>query len=322
MGLQIAGQWVWDFWLVQDDEGLYHVFFLHAPQTPKDPDLRHFSARIGHARSTDLTAWQVLDDAIVPGPVGAWDDVATWTGSVVAHPAGGWAMLYTGVSSRENGLVQRIGLARSDDLETWVKHPNNPVLEANPRWYELLDTEIWFDQAWRDPWVVYDSGDHLFHAFVTARSNSGPPALRGVIGHATSLDLSDWEVGPPIRAPQGFGYMEIPQVFSLEGRWHLLFSAPGWAQSASDRPKCTGTFHAISAELDGLYEERPPLFCDADESLYGGKVIRTAAGLACLAFKNHSTTDGFIGELTDPMPVALAPDGTIDLLESPPQPER
>jgi beta-fructofuranosidase len=231
-------------------------------------------------------------------------------------------MLYTGVSSRENGLVQRIGLALSDDLETWEKQADNPVMEADPRWYEMLDTEIWFDQAWRDPWVVYDSGDDLFHAFVTARSNSGPPGARGVIGHAISPDLSDWEVGPPIRTPQGFGYMEIPQVFRLEERWHLLFSTPGWAQSAGNRPKCTGTFHAISDELDGPYEEVAPLFCDEEESRYGGKLILGPSQPVCIAFLNKDPSGGFIGELTDPMPVEVAPDGTINLLESPPQSRR
>ena len=55
MGLQLAGRWVWDFWLVQE-RGLWHVFYLHAPQTPDDPDRRHFSARIGHATSADLNS--------------------------------------------------------------------------------------------------------------------------------------------------------------------------------------------------------------------------------------------------------------------------
>jgi beta-fructofuranosidase len=321
MALELADRWVWDFWLVQD-EGLWHVFYLHAPQTPDDPDKRHFSARIGHGISIDLSTWQVVDDVLTLGPAGAWDDMATWTGSIVAHPEGGWAMLYTGVSSEEQGLVQRIGLARSHDLTRWVKHPDNPILEADPRWYEILDLDVWFDQAWRDPWLTQDPGSGLFHAFVTARSRSGLPAGRGVIGHATSPNLSDWEVGPPISAPEGFGYMEIPQVFSLEGRWHLLFSAPAWAQSLESRHQCTGTFHAISEKLDGPYEELAPLFCDVEESLYGGKVIDTAAGPACLAFHNQNRSGAFVGGITDPMPVVLAPGGTIALVESHPQRKR
>ena len=72
----------------------------------------HFGndARIGHAASADLISWTVLPDAIDLGPSKAWDDLATWTGSVVKHD-GTWHMLYTGVSSIDGGVVQKIGLA-------------------------------------------------------------------------------------------------------------------------------------------------------------------------------------------------------------------
>lgn len=317
MSLQLADQWVWDFWLARD-RGLWHVFYLHAPQTPDEPDKRHFAATIGHAVSADLVRWDVLRDALGPGPVGSWDDTATWTGCVVPHPDGGWAMLYTGVGAADQGLVQRIGLARSDDLRGWVKHPSNPVLEADPRWYELLDTEIWFDQAWRDPWLVWDGDSALFHAFITARSGRGDAAQRGVIGHATSPDLLSWAVMPPIIAPTGFGYMEIPQIVHLEGRWHLLFSAPAWVQQARPQSRCTGTFHAVADRLEGPYRETSPLFCDQRESLYGGKVVVAGDGLAILAFRNRDEAGGFSGGLTDPMPARLHPDGTLTLVESHP----
>jgi len=38
-------------------------------------------------------------------------------------------MLYTGSSRAEAGRIQRIGLATSADLNSWVKH-DGPVLEA------------------------------------------------------------------------------------------------------------------------------------------------------------------------------------------------
>lgn len=315
MGLQLAGRWIWDFWLAED-RGRWHVFYLHAPQTPDDPDRRHFAATVGHAVSTDLKSWTVLPDALGPGPPGTWDDMATWTGCVVADPAGGWAMLYTGVGSREQGLVQRIGLARSDDMQRWVKHPRNPILEAAPRWYEQLDLDVWFDQAWRDPWVVDDPENGLFHAFVTARSSHGSPRSRGVIGHATSPDLVTWEVRAPLHTPQGFGYMEIPQIYEFEGRWHLLFSAPAWAQTARPGPHCTGTFHGVADQLEGPYHEVAPLFCDEAETMYGGKVVDTADGVFALSFRYRDRDGRFVGELTDPMPVRMEADGTVTLLES------
>jgi beta-fructofuranosidase len=180
----------------------------------------------------------------------------------------------------------------------------------------MLNVDVWFDQAWRDPWVVLDGASGLFHAFLTARSNGGDPEQRGVIGHATSPDLESWVVGPALPGPRGFGYMEIPQVFPLEGRWHLLFSAPAWAQEARPGSHCTGTFHAISDRLTGTYREMAPLFCDGQESLYGGKVVAMDDGLFCLAFRYLDSAGDVVGELTDPIPVNVAADGVLTLVES------
>ena len=103
--------------------------------------MRHANATVGHAVSTDLLAWTLLPDALRPGPVGSWDDLAIWTGSIICAD-GRWHMLYTGVSRAENGRVQRIGLATSTDLVNWEKHPANPLIEADPRWYEVLDVTL------------------------------------------------------------------------------------------------------------------------------------------------------------------------------------
>ena len=227
-------------------------------------------------------------------------------------------MLYTGVCSSEQGLVQRIGMARSHDLQTWRKHPDNPVIEADARWYEMLDTEVWFDQARRDPWVVQDPERKLFHAFITARMSSGDPGQRGVIGRATSPDLINWDVGPPILVPEGFGYMEVPQVFAAGGHWHLLFSAPAWAQAVRPQPHCTGTFHAVSDVLEGPYRERAPVLCDTVGSSYGGKIVETRTGSVFLAFRNLDGSGGFVGGIADPTPVDIAADGAITLVESHP----
>ncbi len=133
------------------------MFYLQAPKNLEDPDLRHGSASIGHAVSPDLVSWTVVPDAIGPGPSGAWDDTATWTGSVIEH-GGAWHMFYTGISSLEGGLVQRVGHATSFDLFEWTKDTRNPVIVADPRWYEGLDPTAWREHAWRDPWVFRESG--------------------------------------------------------------------------------------------------------------------------------------------------------------------
>ena len=80
--LRLAEAWTWDFWLA-DDGRSYHLYFLKAPRHIGDPDRRHWNASIGHATSPDLADWTVVCDAITPSGRPAFDDIATWTGSVV-----------------------------------------------------------------------------------------------------------------------------------------------------------------------------------------------------------------------------------------------
>lgn len=268
IGLVFPDRWVWDFWLVRDGAD-HHVFYLQAPSDSASPDGRHWHASIGHAVSSDLTNWQVLGDALRPGPPGSWDDASTWTGSVVPVD-GGWAMLYTGISTAERGLVQRIELARSTDLLHWDKH-GGPVLEADARWYELYDTadpagsaaavpRPWRDQAWRHPWV-YPDGNGRWQAVLTARAGTGDPAERGVVGQARSADLLHWEVLPLLTPPRsGFGQMEVPQLLERGGRTYLIFCSdtetqapdagrgPGPAPTTSCRIRLPGLSRWWAAE--------------------------------------------------------------------------
>ena len=100
--LRLADHWLWDFWFARDDEEI-HVFYLQAPRSLGDPELRHVNATIGHAVSRDGRRWRVLPDALGRGPEGAFDDLATWTGSVVRYD-GRRHLFYTGIS-RADGVA-------------------------------------------------------------------------------------------------------------------------------------------------------------------------------------------------------------------------
>src|SRR5260221_602315 len=193
----LPDSWVWDFWFADDSEQ-YHLFFLYASRALHDPDVRHYRASIGHAVSADLENWTRVEDALVRADAPAFDDLATWTGSVVRHPDGTWFLFYTG-STRGPGdkNVQRIGYATSQDLVTWRKSAENPVLSADPTWYETIASGEWHDEAFRDPWVFADPDGDGWHMLITARSTAGPAFERGVVGHAVSADLRHWELRPP-----------------------------------------------------------------------------------------------------------------------------
>lgn len=316
MALRLDDRWIWDFWIVRDGTN-YHVFYLQAPRSLVDSELRHWNVTIGHAASSDLRSWEALPEALAPGSSGEWDDYTTWTGSTIGHD-GMWHMLYTGGSRSEKGLIQRIGLATSRDLITWNKHPDNPLLVLDPRWYEPLDLDSWHDQAWRDPWLVKEPATGRWHAFLTARSASGEADGRGVIGHACSHDLVEWEVLPPITQPGDFGHLEVPQVVAANGHYYLLFSVPAAHYSArrvatdSEGP-ITGTHYAILGDVFGAAPSPNGLGSGrALSPLYGGKLVEGPGGeWYFLGWIHRDDSDDFVGEISDPIPVEFDSSGAI-----------
>jgi beta-fructofuranosidase len=297
--LRLPDHWVWDSWYARDDSGAWHAFFLRAPRALGDPDRRHHHASIGHAVSTDLRSWRLRPDALAAADGPAWDDLATWTGSTVRGPDGRWHLFYTGVSHAERGLVQRIGLATSDDLTTWRRHGTDPLVEADPTWYETLAAAVWYEQAWRDPWVFPDPHGDGWHMLVTARANEGPAAGRGVVGHATSADLLDWTVHAPLSTPAGFGHLEVPQVAVVEGNPLLLFCTNVgtvdhriWVVPGSG---LTGPWDVASA--------RP----FPHPHLYAPRLLPDRDGHWSLIGFLDRVDGAFVGQLTDPIPVRYRP---------------
>lgn len=316
--LALADTWVWDFWLAEH-AGEHHIFYLQAPRSLGDPDLRHLNATVGHAVSADLREWTVLPPALAPDVPGSWDDFATWTGSIVQHD-GRWWCFYTGVARAENGLVQRIGAAVSDDLMTWRRHPGNPLLTLDPARYEALDRSAWHDQAWRDPWVMARNGG--FDAYLTARSADGPPDGRGVIAHASSSDLEHWQVGDPIdiRPAGQFGHLEVPQVIELDRRWYLIFCTADvthsaqWYERTGHAPR-TGTYYCVGESPVGPFRlvDSAPLGPADGSTCYSGRVVTTASGPQFLAWRMFHPSGEFAGEIIDPLPVRVLPDGELEL---------
>jgi beta-fructofuranosidase len=305
--LELADSWTWDFW-VADTGTEYHLFFLRASRALLDPDRRHRRASIGHARSTDLTNWTLMPDALVPSDPEAWDDLATWTGSTVRGGDGRWHMFYTGVSRAENGLRQRIGVATSTDLIRWDKDPGGSIVEADAEWYERLDLNGWHDEAWRDPWVYPDHLGNGWHMLVTARARSGAPDERGVIGHARSRDLRHWKVQPPLSRPgSGFGQLEVPQVELFDDQPTLIFSCmPSHFSATRRRTAATGgVWIAPGDSIYGPFDiaSARPL---TDDRFYAGRLVRDRSGRwQLLAFRMRDADIGFRGGLADPMPLRV-----------------
>ena len=305
---QPKGLHLWDFWHIWH-EGECHVFHLQAPQT-LDADERHWSATVGHATSRNLVHWTRQPTAVRPGETGAWDDLAIWTGHVLPH-GDGFAMLYTGTNRAENGRVQRIGLATSADLDHWDRHPGNPVLEIDRRWYEDEAASPLGTCAWRDPFVIYDSTEGCYWALITARLNHGPIDRRGCIALARSPDLIDWSVERPLYAPSEFFHLEIPQLVVHDGRWMLVFSVE---DPYTDHDEVIGTCYRVADRFRGDYAPIGDGWLLAGPLAYGAKLLLAPDGSWKALYWRYRDADGrFLGGLSDPVDVSVHDDGRLEV---------
>jgi beta-fructofuranosidase len=302
--LRLPDHWVWDSWVAHDGVE-HHLFFLRASRALLDPERRHRRAAIGHATSRDLRRWELQPDALVHSDPLAWDDLAVWTGSVAQGPDGRWRLFYTGVAHAEDGLVQRIGSAVSHDLVSWTRTRDDPLVEADPRWYEKLDLDIWTDEAWRDPFVVPDPRGDGWHMLITARAAQGSPDGRGVVGHARSADLVEWEVMPPLSRPAGFGQLEVSQVADVDGQPVLVFSC-GPGQMDPDRRSrggVGGVWVAPGESLLGPWSLEDAVALE-HSSLYAGRLVQNGAGEWFVIGFRDMEAGSFVGEIIDPLPIA------------------
>ncbi len=232
---------LWDTWLFPAEDG-YHLYYLKR-------DLRDmFAKTIAHATSPDLVHWTAVRDALHANGGTLWDRGWFMTGMVVRHHDGRYYMFYGAMVDQ----VQRIGVALSDDLYHWQKHPY-PVMEARAPFYETdprrsPNNEV----AWRDPCIFYDEATAYYYAFICARVPNGSYSGGGCIAVCRSRDLLGWETLPPIFISDEYVCMEVPDVFKLNGRYYLMFSTARWFDSyyTTADPNCVnGTFYLISDNL-------------------------------------------------------------------------
>jgi beta-fructofuranosidase len=314
--LRLPDDWVWDSWIADDGER-YHLFFLAAPRALGDPQLRHAGARIGHATSTDLRHWEVHDDALAPA-TGGWDDQSLWSGSVARGDDGVWRLYYSALSTSKGlgVLDQRIGMAESDDLFTWRRFGDRPLVRPVPRWYQTLDSDPEASGTWRDPFVFKDPAGDGWHMLITARAAGARRFGDGVLGHARSADMRSWEPQPPLCEPAGFGELEVAQVRVLAGRPLLVFTCHPDQQSDDQRSRfgryCTWSL--VGSSLTGAWELDRARPFESEPALTAAPLVQQRDGSwALLGFRNVEP-EGIPGlEILDPIPVQLRGGRLVDL---------
>lgn len=315
--LELKDHYVWDSWYLKADDD-WHCWYLKAPKSIGDPDLRHWNVSQGHAVSKDLVNWEHRGTAMAPAPEPAWDDMTTWTGSTLRGEDGQWHYFYTGTRKSENGMIQRIGHAVGDDLQTWTRVGDGQCLDLtgpNAKYYEVNHEGKWHDRAMRDPWVMKDPDGDGWLMFFTARVADREEANdAGCIGFATSPDLMSWTLQPPVFVG-AWGQLEVPQVFQAEGTWYCLFCMAGHHQAvwniAKNGPIGDGNHYLIGESPRGPWRLPDGDGLDTRVDRYAARIV-DEGGLKILGFKNGDP-DNFGGYIMDPDPVFRRSDGTLTL---------
>ena len=312
--LQLPDQWLWDSW-VADDGQRYHLFFLQAPRSLTDPAKRHTHAVIGHASSVDLVEWTYHGVALAPDP-GGWDDLALWTGCTLQGNDGRWRMFYTAINTRGHGVNdQRIGLAISDDLHTWQRAADKPIVQVDPRWYKTLANDPGASETWRDPYVFADPTGDGWRMLICARDRHASPKDDGVLAQARSADLVDWEIGPPLtKSGTGFGQLEVPQVHEVDDIPVLLFSShpEGQTQDRIDTVGSFCTWSVTGSSTAGRWDVGQAKPFTAEPALFAAPLVHRRDGSwVLLGFRNLESEACEALFITDPIPVRLDEHGLV-----------
>ena len=191
----------------------YHLFHLILPNHDY----------IAHAVSRDGFIWRRVKNALYIGEPGDWDDDMLWTMHVTTDPdiEGQWRMFYTGLSRKENGRIQRIGLATSSDLFHWekVRTPGYP-LSLNTPVYETAISESRLWVSCRDPFFYMEEDQRLL--LVSARVSHGPNIRRGCVGMGREVKPGHFVWEDPLFHPRMYDDIEVPGLIKLDDKYYLI----------------------------------------------------------------------------------------------------
>ena len=276
-------------------EGFYHMFHLVLPNHDY----------IAHAVSEDGFLWRRVNNALFIGEPGEWDDDMLWTMSVSPDPRNekGWRLFYTGISRKEQGMIQRIGVARSEDLFHWEKDRSGdyPLSITGP-WYEESVEEGRNWVSCRDPFYFRDveTGNSLL--LVSARVPYGPVIRRGCVGIAMEAEPDRFEWLPPLFFPRMYDDIEVPGLYRLNGRYYLLGNI-----------KEDIKVHYWSAgSLFGNYES-PGDNVLLPQGNYAARITREENRLLLWNFFNTTRSGNPARILPPPVEVKVAEDGSLFL---------
>lgn len=212
----VEGQRINDSWYCKEGN-TYHAFYLMRPDRSK-------MQSCGHSVSHDLIHWDYKGVALEPGN-DIWNNDGIATGSVAKYN-GKWYMLYTARSKTPE--LYGLGLAVSDDLMTWQRVGDGPVIRAWDAAESYQDEGYPFEWEGKtvhcyplaDPYIYPEPIDGEYYIFVNSHAEGFPFNERGATAVFKTRDFTKFS---PLKiASVGFcDRMETVQVWEHDGKFYM-----------------------------------------------------------------------------------------------------
>jgi beta-fructofuranosidase len=199
--------------------GYYHLFYQLHPFSDGDGP-KYW----GHVRSRDLARWEPLPIALCPST--ELGEQGVWSGCCTINGMGQPMIFYTSVTPDKPAQThaEQWAAIGDDDLITWRKLPENPVLsEALHGGRKIYE--------WRDPFIFKERHRTFMVAGGNLNETKGGQAVVNIY-EAQNPALTQWKYrGVLFQLPDADARTsECPNFFKLGNHWVLLVSPYGKVQ--------------------------------------------------------------------------------------------
>lgn len=210
--LVLPGRYMKDHSLIRRGDE-WHCFMIVGSDDRISWTLPGNEVSFAHVSTKDFRHWTLHPDVCSIG-TGSWDERNIWAPAVIRWK-NRYRMYYTGVDSN---VVQRMGLAESDDLFHWRPHPANPLYHPDTTWAD------WTEETWsncRDPDISVIG--NTIYALNTVSAKSGV----GAADCAVSKDGISWMDLGPLFVNDTNSVPESVQLLKRSSDWYLFFNEGG-----------------------------------------------------------------------------------------------
>lgn len=197
---------------INDPNGLfffkehYHLFYQHNPY-----DDVWGSIHWGHARSKNLVYWEHLPIAISPSLNENEEHCFSGCGFVRDDLTP--LLFYTSIGNR--APEQWAAISKNDQLTTWKKLKENPILKMQIHEGQIIDD-------WRDPFVFKEAGNIYMVIGGHPKNKLGSAMLYKVL----NSELTNWKyLGILFQGTEQ--NWECPNLFKIDDKYILIYSPHG-----------------------------------------------------------------------------------------------